>query len=362
MSKNFVPIETFIHSKNIKFNEINKTLYINKEPLNENEIYREIINSGLSVTKTDLTTILYSDIIKRFNPIKEYFNEIDQPCDNDYIGLLCKHITLNDDSENKLFETMFKKHLVRCIAAVMGTGINKHCFILQSERQNTGKTHFIRWLVPKDLSDYYMEDITMDKDGLAALCNSFIVNIDELTTIDNIDINRLKSLLSKDTVKIRLPYDKHHTQLKRISSFFGSTNKPEFINDESGSVRWICFKIKYIDWNYPKNINVNNVWNQALQLYKNGYNSSLNNEDININEERNNNIYISTNELELINKDFRQGSEFYTATEIQIYLQNKYSVNLNIIAIGRALNKLGYDKKSIRSDGIIKKGYLLYIN
>ena len=68
------------------------------------------------------------------------------------------------------------------------------------------------------------------------------------------DINHLKSVMSKDEIKTRLPYDKRASVLKRRCSFVGSTNNEEFLSDETGNVRWICFAINSINWDYSNNI------------------------------------------------------------------------------------------------------------
>ena len=48
--------------------------------------------------------------------------------------------------------------------------------------------------------------ISTDKDSLIAICENFIINLDELSTLTKIEINALKSIFSKDKVKVRLPY------------------------------------------------------------------------------------------------------------------------------------------------------------
>lgn len=45
------------------------------------------------------------------------------------------------------------------------------------------------------------------------------------------------------------------------SSFIGSTSRATFLNDETGSVRWLCFELMgKIDFVYSKNVDIDKVW------------------------------------------------------------------------------------------------------
>jgi predicted P-loop ATPase len=57
---------------------------------------------------------------------------------------------------------------------------------LFNTKQNSGKTSFLRFLIPTQLEKYYTEDIGIDKDGLISLCKSMIINIDELSVMSKL--------------------------------------------------------------------------------------------------------------------------------------------------------------------------------
>jgi hypothetical protein len=59
--------------------------------------------------------------------------------------------------------------------------------------------------------------------------------------------------------------------------------------DETGSVRWQIFEVLEIDFNYSKEININQVWAQAYfnAFERKNYNPELTAEDIQENEKRN---------------------------------------------------------------------------
>jgi predicted P-loop ATPase len=89
------------------------------------------------------------------------------------------------------------------------------------------------------LRDYQVENISVDKDSLIALCQNFGVILDELSTLSKTEINAQKTLMSKSYIKVRHPYDRRPKMESRRASIWGSTKKAEFLVDETGSVRWL---------------------------------------------------------------------------------------------------------------------------
>jgi predicted P-loop ATPase len=252
-----------------------------------------------------------------------------------------------------VFNTQFKKMFVRTVASALGIKLNKHAFILVHDQQNSGKSTFLRWLCPRALSNHYIEDIGFDKDSLIALAENFIINLDELSTLSKKDINHLKSIMSKDEIKTRLPYNKRASVMKRRCSFVGSTNNEEFLSDETGNVRWICFTIKSINWNYKNEIDINKVWSQAYALLNEGFEYQLNREEIIENEKANISFLIRTPEIELLQKYFAPstkgspGAIFKTTTEITQEIRTKaYNVSITAFQMGKALKILGFQKES----------------
>jgi predicted P-loop ATPase len=349
-----------------EFREKNKTEW---EELNENDIYVALKMEFIKFSLSDLRALLKSSWTKKHDPIKEYFENL-PPWDGetDYIKELISYIHVNDNDKSR-FEKQFKKALIRSVACALGYAVNKHAFILVSPKQHGGKTTFIRWLCPPELMKYYTEELKLDKDGLAALTNNFIINLDELSTMQKAEINQLKSHFSKDYIKIRLPYDARESTLKRRSNFFGSTNLLEFLSDETGNVRWICFRVLSINYDYSIKMNIDNVWMQAYSLFKSKIDYQLSKDEVEENEKSNAQFFINSSEIELIQQYYTQGSKenqfskFLTATEILIHLLNKTgkAIKLTERNIGRALKALNFGQETnyCKDSKFSIKGYWL---
>ncbi len=369
LSENFV-FRYNVVSNEVEYHKIDAHAKEYKQ-LNESNIYRFLQHQNVEFSIAKLNALLASDFVEEFNPFALYFENLspwDPDSEIDYIHKLCQYVpVVNKDS----FYTQLRKTFVRSIACTLDEKVfNKHAFILVHDEQNSGKSTFIRWLCPEQLGGYYSENISTDKDGLIALSENFIINLDELSILSKADINSLKSILSKEKNKVRKPYAKTATTAPRRANFFGSTNKTEFLNDESGSVRWLCFELTaQINWDYKKDLCIDDIWRQAYYLYKNNFNYQLTPEEIKENEIVNQNYQETTPEIELIQKHFTPGTKeahqkFYQTTEFFNILTQKYpNMRFSVNNIGKALKMLGFKRCSKRFEGFPIKGYYInYIN
>lgn len=339
------------HHYNIRFNTISlehecrRIGEVEYKSLNENNLYVEMNKAGVKVGMDKLISILKSDFIPRFNPFLNYFSSLpawDQ--ERDYIGELARHLVC--DEQNEMIE-QFTKWIVRTLKCALVEGYyNKQAFIIVHSKQNSGKTTFCRFLCPPALQNYLAENISDDKDSKIAIAKNFLINLDELSSLAKHEINSLKALFSKDIINERLPYDRKNSIIHRVASFIGSTNMAEFLTDETGSVRWLCFEIKKIDWNYKNVIDINLVWGQAYQLYLDGYECEMNVDDIHENEIRNSKFQQLSAEAEMIPNYFSPSTEgdgiFFTSTDILLYLSTLTSIRLNKIMIGKAMPVCGF--------------------
>ncbi|WP_312394750.1 VapE domain-containing protein [Chryseobacterium sp.] len=336
----------------VRYNEIALEFEIRTEnedwdELNINSLFIELIQSGINITLNKLEILLKSHWIERYNPIQNYFENLTKWNDENHIQKLANYVTTTD---NPSFQNHFEKWLTRVVLCSLKKGyVNKQCFVLFNTKQNSGKTSFLRFLIPAELEKYYTEDIGIDKDGLISLCKSLIINIDELSVMSKIDVNTLKSFISKNTINARLPYDRKSSLMHRTASFCGSTNRSDFLTDETGSVRWQIFEVLEIDFNYSKEININQVWAQAYfnAFERKNYNPELTAEDILENEKRNEKYKQVSLEQEIILTHFEKSdskNEFLTATDIMLAMNNALGVRLNIIKIGKALTVLNYER------------------
>ena len=336
----------------LRFNEIALEFEIKTEngdwtELNLNSLYIELTQAGINIAFNKLEILMRSHLISIFNPFENYFQNLEKWDGENHIQRLISFVKTTDTEP---FQIHFEKWLTRSVFCALKRGyINKQCFVFYNTKQNSGKTSFLRFLIPPSLEKYYTEDIGVDKDGLIALCKNFIINIDELSVMSKTDVNILKAFISKNTVNARLPYDRKSSLMFRTSSFCGSTNRSDFLTDETGSVRWIIFEVLEIDFGYSKEININQIWAQAYYnaFERKNYNPELTAEDLIENEKRNEKFKQVSLEQEILISHFEKSenkNDFLTATEIMLAMSNALGVRMNNVKIGKALTALNFER------------------
>ncbi|WP_424495334.1 VapE domain-containing protein [Salinimicrobium sp. GXAS 041] len=332
----------------------------NWEILEVNSFLIELAQSDIQVNPAKLEIYLRSHFVPKFNPIEDYFKSLPNWHGQDHIKALASYLPLK---EPELFLYHFRKWLVRTVrCAVEKNYFNKQCLVLVHPQQNSGKSTWCRFLCPPTLSNYFAEDITTDKDARIQLTRNFLINLDELSVLAKKEINALKAYFSKTSINERLPYDRKNSTLFRTCSFIGSTNRSTFLNDETGSVRWLCFELNnIINFSYSREINIDQVWSQAYYLayIDETFYPELTLKDIAENEERNKTYRETTLEEELVCKYYTQScdpADFKTASDLVIQLAC-INPRLNMYYMGRALKALGYER--IKSSQSRSYGYLI---
>ncbi|WP_047420277.1 VapE domain-containing protein [Cellulophaga sp. Hel_I_12] len=327
--------------------------------LNLNSLIIELAKAGIDIPTGKLEILIRSEWIKKYNPVKEYFMDLPKWDGQDHILKLTSYVPTY---EKEAFNYHFEKWLVRTIKCALEIGyFNKQAFILSHQGQNSGKSTWCRFLCPPELAEFMAEDISNDKDARIQLCRNFLYNLDELAVLSKKDVNALKSFFSKTFINERLPYDRKNTTLPRICSFVGSTNMSSFLNDETGSVRWLCFELKdKIDFRYSKEVDIHMVWSQAYHLaYSDtAFNPELTIKDIQENEERNKRYTKLTSEQEVIAKFYEKSKDmkdFKTASDVMVATSG-LNLRLNHINIGRAL--AGFDFQKVKHPTRQVYGYL----
>lgn len=344
--------EEFSKHFKIKFNEISleyEIYNINtgaRIDFNESSILIHLHREKINVSPQVLKTYLKSHFVERINPLMEYFENLPTWNGKEHIKKYASYINTDD---NELFYIQLLKWAVRAVKTVfLNDEINKHVLVLEGG-QSFGKSYYLNYLCPKSLEKYLYTNLGIGRDERVKLAKAIIINIEELDVMGKYDINAIKALISQISINERLPYADKSTLLYRTCSFVASTNRAEFLCDDTGSVRWIIFSvIQKIDFSYSKEFNIDNFWSQAYHIFKNqkDFKSDLTTEDIRVNEQRNERFTIQTVENEYVLKFYAVSediADFRTSTEIVSDL-SIMGQRLSNIKIGSALTKYGFQK------------------
>jgi hypothetical protein len=322
----------------------------------ENSMLRECLKGRLKTNLSSLRNLLNSDFCPLFNPFKNYFDNLPEHDEKeDYINQLANTITT---TKQDLWQECFKKWIVAMVGCVLDDKVINHTVIVFSGKQGLGKTTWVEKIVPKQLKEYLFSGTINpnNKDTLVQLSECMLINLDELENLNRSEIGSLKEIITKTQIRMRKAYGHNNETMPRRASFAGSVNTAQFLNDSTGSRRFLCFELEGIQ--YQHEVDINLVFSQALSLFKSGFRYWFDQEEIKSITANNEQYQLHSPEEELLLTWFEpcereKANVFLNASQIAAKLAEKAKINITdgtINKLGKALKKHNFIR--LKKNGI----------
>ena len=361
-------IAAFIKTYPLRKNVVTRNVELDGKPIDDtdlNSIFLDCKAIFKETTKDLITSIIFSNRIETYNPLHEFFEE-ELHTDDNYPNVDMLINSVISDTPN--FDKWIGKWLVSVVASAYGQH-SPLVLIFSGEKQGTGKTHWFRYLLPKELR-YLFAESKMDagKDDEILMCKKLIILDDEYGGKSKKEEKRLKELTSKEFINIREPYGRVSVDMRRLAVFCGTSNDTQILNDPTGNRRQLPIHVNDIDQEMYNKVNKVDLWRELYALYRAGYDCSILRNDIEHLNEATDIFKHSTPEEDLIHKKLTPGSatsygEWMSLTEIQQCLLVETKLNyLNLQRIGSILTSLGYEKDRRRRGSSIVTMYYVSRN
>ncbi len=180
-------------------------------------------------------------------------------------------ITDRDGKRHTVFGLYLRRWIVGAVAKVYQA--EQNMMLVLDGSQRLGKSYFASWLC-SCLPDSFIEAPIRpdDKDYRIRLAEKFIWEVAELdATTRRQDVSALKSFITERTVTVRKPYGHHDITKPAMASMIGTINNSGgFLADPTGSSRFLVVTLEKINFAYAQEIDVAQLWAQAVALYRAG--------------------------------------------------------------------------------------------
>lgn len=355
-------LELFISNNyNLRFNEVSGFFEDNGVQVNPTLMNSIYISAKKIIPKLDyqlMIRLLKSDFIPTFNPFFEFFgsdgipvilppipDKDKQKIESPLIDKLASCIKNKDEAYTNYF---LRKWLVSIVSSAHK--IHSPLLFCLLGPQGTGKTEFLRRLMPKELMQYYAESkLDKEKDDELLMTENLIIMDDELGGKSKQDALKLKNITSKQWFSLRRPYGDHNEKILRLAVLCGTSNYKEVMSDPTGNRRIIPVEVEDIDKEKYNSIDKKELFLEMFKLYKSGFDWRISHDDLKLLNKDEQKYSITVKERDLIIKYFEPSDEDYlNTTEILIELEDLTRQKLNATIIGRELGNLDFKRKSIR--------------
>ena len=228
-------------------------------------------------------------------------------------------------------------------------------------RQGIFKTTWFGHLLPPELQPYFHSNTSfgnMTKDEVLKLSQYGLICCEELDTMRPSEMNRLKWAVTTTVTDERKPYARAPERRNHIASYCGTGNNLQFIDDDTGTRRWLPFEVEQIRSPHDYPLDHAAVFAQAYALYLKGFRYWFDDGEMQLMARHNERFEVAKPERELISQHYRLPKEnepgvFVSSTEILMTIGGNLTQRLTSNRLGRAMTALGF--LGVRSHG--QRGY-----
>ena len=208
----------------------------------------------------------------KFHPIKDILDSLEWDGKEHIRGLLPDYLGVEDSEYSYQVMRLF---MIGAVSRIYQPGCKFDYTMILQGKQGLGKSTFLQMLA---LSDQWFNDSldSLDSDKSAqSLMGSWIIELAELKSLARTagGVDSVKRFLSATQDKYRVPYERRADIFQRQCVFAGTTNKSDFLQDETGNRRFLIIQTGI---NKPvKNLfdisamnDIRAAWAQAVHIYR----------------------------------------------------------------------------------------------
>jgi hypothetical protein len=233
------------------------------------KVYFERVFGIWSPTKFKDALLAVASAERTYHPIKEYFSNLEwdevERIDTmliDYLGA--------DDTE--FVRAVTRKTMCAAVARVYEPGIKFDSILVLNGPQGIGKSTLFALLGKQWYSDSLSISDMKDKTAAEKLQGYWILELGELAGMKKVDVETVKSFISRTDDKFRQSYGVNVESHPRTNIIVGSTNSESgFLRDITGNRRFWPIRVtgngKYNAWDLK---DVDQVWAEAIIKYRDG--------------------------------------------------------------------------------------------
>lgn len=208
----------------------------------------------------------------RFHPVRDLLNSLKWDGQGHIRGLLPDYLGAED---TEYTYQVWRLWMLGAVARIFHPGCKFDYTVIFQGRQGLGKSTFLQLMA---LNDGWFNDSldSLDSDKAAqSLMGSWIIELAELKSLARTagGVDSVKRFLTAVQDKIRLPYERRADIFLRQSVFAGTTNKSDFLQDETGNRRFLIIqtgvhepKKNLFDPEAMRDIKA--AWAEAVHIYK----------------------------------------------------------------------------------------------
>lgn len=181
-----------------------------------------------------------------FDPVKDFLESLPVWDEKQRLDTwLSEHFEAEGHPE--YLAQVFRKWMVAMIVRVYHPGAKFDWMPIFEGNQGVGKSSFGRLLVGDKYFLDWLPNLN-DKDSALGLQGIWAVELGELSQFRRNELESIKAFVTRTIDKVRPPYGRRQIESARRCVFFGTTNRTNYLTDETGNRRFKPVKVGSLDF------------------------------------------------------------------------------------------------------------------
>lgn len=222
------------------------------------------ISSGQKV-KDALDEVMLQN---RFHPVRDYLGSLEWDGDNRLDTLLVDYFGAED---SLYMQAITRKTFVAAVARVYVPGIKFDTMLVMVGKQGVGKSTLVR-----KLGRYWFSDsmgALHSRESVEQLQGVWLMEVAELAGFKKADVDAVKHFVAKSEDRFRVAYGKRTDNFPRQCVFVGTTNKFDFMVDQTGGRRFWPAELgvhepKLSTFKDLTDTEIDQIWAEAVWRFK----------------------------------------------------------------------------------------------
>ena len=175
-----------------------------------------------------------------YHPVRNYLNDLPKWDGverlshwlQDYCG-----VEARDEDHEQYIQQVARRWMISAVARIMKPGCKADGVLILEGRQGALKSTTLRVLAG---SEWFGDSLPSlhTKDASDYLRGKWIVEMAELSNINKSEVEVVKAFIAREEERFRPAYGRHEITYLRQCVFAGSTNKTDYLRDETGNRRF----------------------------------------------------------------------------------------------------------------------------
>lgn len=217
------------------------------------------------------TTLVQEAIVRiahehAFHPVRDYLSGVEWDGTGRIDDLLRAGFGAQGDAA--YLAEAGRKFMVGMVARVFSPGCKLDTMLVLAGKQGIGKSSGLRLLAG---STWFADSALAlgDKDAYMQLAGRWLYEISELDSFKKVESTRIKAFVSSQEDTYRPPFGRHVVKRPRQTVLVGTTNEREFLNDPTGSRRFVPVPVGAVDLAWLA-AHRDLLWAEAVVCYRRG--------------------------------------------------------------------------------------------